>query len=110
MANLSVKQIILVAILAFLTALEPLSIDLYLPGFIAIAGYFNTTTAAVQISLSAFLGGFAVGQLLWGPLADKYGRKMPILVSLALFILASAGCIMVRNIEQLWGHAIFCRP
>lgn len=102
MKNLSLVQWLVILVLALLTALEPLSIDLYLPGFIDISEAFGTTTAAVQISLSTFLGGFAIGQLFWGPLADRFGRKKPILLSLAIFIVASFACIYVKTIEQLW--------
>lgn len=102
MKKYTLKQSIVIAVLAFLTALEPLSIDLYLPGFVDMAHAFNTTTGAVQISLSTFLAGFAIGQLFWGPLADRYGRKKPILASLVLFIVASLACIWVSSIEQLW--------
>lgn len=102
MKNFTLIQWVVILILALLTALEPLSIDLYLPGFILISDAFQTSTANVQISLSTFLGGFAIGQLLWGPLADKYGRKKPILASLAIFIVASIGCIYAQTVEQLW--------
>ncbi|NDV81928.1 Bcr/CflA family efflux MFS transporter [Bacteroides sp. 51] len=95
-------QWVVILILALLTALEPLSIDLYLPGFIQIADAFNTPINNVQISLSTFLGGFAIGQLIWGPLADKFGRKKPILMSLAIFIVASVACIYAQTVEQLW--------
>lgn len=102
MKDFTLIQWIVILILALLTALEPLSIDLYLPGFIMISKAFDTTVPAVQISLSTFLGGFAIGQLLWGPLADRFGRKKPILISLFIFILASVGCIYVQTVEQLW--------
>ncbi|MDU1903984.1 MAG: multidrug effflux MFS transporter [Dysgonomonas sp.] len=102
MKNFTFAQWIVIVILALLTALEPLSIDLYLPGFLLISEAFGASVAAVQISLSTFLGGFAVGQLLWGPLADRFGRKKPILLSLAIFIVASIACIYVQTIEQLW--------
>ncbi|MDR2949051.1 MAG: multidrug effflux MFS transporter [Prevotella sp.] len=102
MRNFSLAQWIVIFILSLLTALEPLSIDLYLPGFILISDAFNTNVSAVQISLSTFLAGFAVGQLIWGPLADKFGRKKPILASLVIFIIASIACIYVKSIEQLW--------
>ena len=102
MKGFNVTQWIVLVILSLLTALEPLSIDLYLPGFIQIAGAFNTTAASVQISLSTFLGGFAIGQLLWGPLADRFGRTKPILLSLVIFTVASVTCIYVNTIEQLW--------
>ncbi|WP_437918003.1 multidrug effflux MFS transporter [Sphingobacterium sp. LRF_L2] len=102
MKYLNKKQIIIVLILAFLTALEPLSIDLFLPAFVQIADYFQTTEAQVQLSLSTFLGGFAIGQLIWGPLADRYGRKKPLIISLLIFTIASLGCVYVHSIEQLW--------
>lgn len=102
MKNFSLMQWMVILILSLLTALEPLSIDLYLPGFILISESFNTTITNVQISLSTFLGGFAIGQLLWGPLADKFGRKKPILISLAIFIAATIACIYVKTVEQLW--------
>lgn len=107
MKELSLKQLSIVFVLALLTALEPLCIDLYLPGFISIADFFKVDSSAVQISLSTFLGGFAIGQLLWGPLADKYGRKKPIIVSLIIFIIASIFCIYVKTIEQLWVARLF---
>lgn len=102
MKNFTFTQWIVILILSLLTALEPLSIDLYLPGFILIADALNTSTANVQISLSTFLGGFAIGQLLWGPLADKFGRKKPILISLSIFMVATVACMYVTTIEQLW--------
>lgn len=102
MKNFSLIQWIVIVILSLLTALEPLSIDLYLPGFILISEAFSTDASMVQISLSTFLGGFAIGQLLWGPLADRFGRKKPILISLVIFTIASIACIYVKTIEQLW--------
>lgn len=102
MKDFNLKQWLVILVLSLLTALEPLSIDLYLPGFLDISETFRTTTSAVQISLSTFLGGFAIGQLFWGPLADRFGRKKPILLSLLIFIVASVVCIYVQTIEQLW--------
>lgn len=102
MKSFSLAQWIVILILSLLTALEPLSIDLYLPGFLKISEAFSTSVSSVQISLSTFLAGFAIGQLIWGPLADKFGRKKPILISLIIFIVASVACIYVQTIEQLW--------
>lgn len=102
MKNLSVKQWSVVAVLALLTALEPLSIDLYLPGFFIMAESFKTDVAQIQLSLSTFLGGFAVGQLIWGPISDRFGRKKPVLLSLVIFVAASIACIYARTAEQLW--------
>ncbi|NDW09734.1 multidrug effflux MFS transporter [Dysgonomonas sp. 520] len=102
MKGFTFSQWMVIIILSLLTALEPLSIDLYLPGFILISETFSTTNAAVQVSLSTFLAGFAVGQLFWGPVSDRFGRKIPTLVSLAIFIVATVACLFVTSIEQLW--------
>ncbi|MDL2296540.1 multidrug effflux MFS transporter [Bacteroidales bacterium OttesenSCG-928-B11] len=102
MKEFGLTQWVIISILSLLTALEPLSIDLYLPGFILISESFSTPISSVQISLSAFLLGFALGQLFWGPLADRFGRKKPILASLAIFIVASIACIYAHSIEQFW--------
>lgn len=83
--KLNKREIIIIAVLTVLTALEPLSIDAYLSSFIDISETLNAPVYKVQASLSVFLGGFAVGQLFWGPLSDRIGRRLPILASLALF-------------------------
>src|SRR5476651_1492712 len=90
-----------VLILGSLTALGPFSIDMYLPGFTAIAKSFHTTTAQVSLSLSSFFTGLAAGQLLYGPLLDRFGRKKPLYVGLVLYIVASAGCFFSTSIETL---------
>jgi len=90
-----------VLILGSLTALGPFSIDMYLPGFPAIARSFHTTTAQVSISLSSFFVGIALGQLLYGPLLDRFGRKNPLYVGLALYIITSIGCYFSTSIEML---------
>lgn len=102
MKGFTFTQWMVITILSLLTALEPLSIDLYLPGFIFISETFSVTASAVQVSLSTFLAGFAIGQLFWGPISDRFGRKIPTLISLAIFIIASVACLFVTNIEQLW--------
>lgn len=96
------KQTIVVLILALLSALEPFSIDLYLPGFLKISQYYKTDLKSVQFSISTFLAGFAVGQLFWGTISDRYGRKWPILASLLMFIAATLACIYSVTIEQFW--------
>ena len=93
------RYFFLVLILGMLTALAPFSIDMYLPGFPAIAKSLNTTR--VSLSLSGFFIGICFGQLLYGPLLDKFGRKKPLYVGLVLYIIASVGCYFVTSIEQL---------
>lgn len=96
------KSILIVIILAFLTAIEALSIDLYLPAFVQISEDLKVSSSSVQVSLSLFLAGFAIGQLIWGPLSDKFGRKKPLLISLVIYTIASIGCSVANNIEFLW--------
>ncbi len=91
----------LIIILGSLAALGPFSIDMYLPGFDAIASDLNTTVPNVSLSLSSFFVGISLGQLLYGPLLDKFGRKKPLYIGLAIYIIASLGCLFVRDINQL---------
>lgn len=90
-----------ILILGTLTTLGPFSIDMYLPGFPAIATYLHTTTAAVSLSLSSFFIGISAGQLLYGPLLDRFGRKKPLYVGLTIYILASFGCVFVKTLDAL---------
>src|ERR1700748_317948 len=95
------RYVSLILILGFLTALSPFSIDMYLPGFPAIARSFHTTTAQVSLSLSSFFIGLAAGQLLYGPLLDRFGRKKPLYAGLALYLITSAGCYFCTDINML---------
>lgn len=91
----------LILILGSLTALGPFSIDMYLPAFPVIAKDLNTSTEQVAISLSSFFIGISLGQLLYGPLLDRFGRKKPLCLGLGLYILASLGCVFVTSLNQL---------
>jgi DHA1 family bicyclomycin/chloramphenicol resistance-like MFS transporter len=95
------RYFFIVLILGALTAIAPFSIDMYLPGFPAIAKSLHTTTAKVSLSLSGFFIGISAGQLLYGPLLDRFGRKNPLYIGLVLYITASIGCFFVSSIEQL---------
>ncbi|MFD2870984.1 multidrug effflux MFS transporter [Mucilaginibacter ximonensis] len=90
-----------VLILGSLTALGPFSIDMYLPGFPAIARSLHTTTAEVSLSLSSFFIGLAAGQLLYGPLLDRFGRKKPLYIGLSIYLITSAGCYFCTDINML---------
>ncbi len=84
-----------------LTAVGPVSIDMYLPAFPAIAQGLEATGSQVERTLAIYLLGMAVSQLFYGPLADRYGRKPPLYGALTLYILASAGCALAPNVELL---------
>lgn len=88
-------------ILGALSAFGPLAIDFYLPAFPALAQAFGTDVEHVQLSLAAYFIGLSVGQLLYGPLADRYGRRAPLLAGVVLFTLASLACSLVPSLEWL---------
>jgi len=89
----------LILILGTMTALGPFSIDMYLSGYQAIAVDMHTTTARIGLSLASYFIGISAGQLLYGPLLDRYGRKKPLYIGLVVYILASAGCIAARTLD-----------
>ncbi len=95
------NSVFIVLILGVLSAIGPFSIDMYLPGFPDIAKDLHTTVAEVAFSLSSFFIGISVGQFLYGPLLDRFGRKNPLYAGLALYLLASALCAMARSVEWL---------
>ena len=89
------------AMLALMTALGPLSMDLYLASLPDIERLMSATTAEVQLTISIYLAGYAVAQLFYGPLSDRYGRRPVLLVALAVFVVASAACALAPSIEVL---------
>ena len=93
------KYLQLILILGSLTALGPFSIDMYLPGFSGIAKDLHTSVARVSMSLSSYFIGISAGQLLYGPLLDRFGRKKPLFIGLSVYILASLGCVYVTDID-----------
>jgi MFS transporter, DHA1 family, multidrug resistance protein len=92
---------ILVLILGALTAFSSMSIDMYLPAFPQIARDLGVSLGTVQLSISAFLFGSAAGQIFYGPLADRWGRRCPLLVGLSLYVLSAIGCACVHTGTQL---------
>ncbi|UHG89289.1 multidrug effflux MFS transporter [Spirosoma oryzicola] len=95
------QHFVIILILGTLTTISPFSIDMYLPGFPAIAKDLHTSIAQVQLSLTAYLVGIAVGQLIYGPLLDRFGRKLPLYAGLLLYLVASIGCALTTSIETL---------
>jgi len=91
----------LTLLLSLLTALGPLSMDMYLPSLPDIARALNAPTAQVQLTISSYLLGFAAGQILYGPVSDRLGRRPVILCALALYGVASVICAVAGSIEML---------
>ncbi|HWV50221.1 MAG TPA: MFS transporter, partial [Microbacterium sp.] len=83
----------LLCILALLSAVAPFATDLYLPAFPAIAADLGTDATGVQLTLTAFLVGIAVGQLVFGPLSDRFGRRPLLLIGAIVFVAASAATV-----------------
>jgi DHA1 family bicyclomycin/chloramphenicol resistance-like MFS transporter len=84
-----------------LTAIGPVSIDMYLPAFPDMATSLGATSGQVERTLAAYLIGMAGAQLIYGPLADRFGRKPPLYGALLVYILASAGCALAPTVEFL---------
>lgn len=98
---LSSKSVYTTAIIAALVAVGPLSTDMYLPAFPALMREFSAGINEVQLTLSLFLLGFALAQLIYGPLSDKFGRKPVLLGGLLLFTVGSIGILFAESIESL---------
>lgn len=88
-------------VLAFIAATSPLAVDLYLASFPAIQRDLGTTPQMVQLTLTAYLVGVSVGQPIWGPLSDRFGRRVPLLVACSLTLASSVAIVLAPSIELL---------
>ena len=86
---------------ALLSAFGPFMTDLYLPAFPELMEYFGTTTSLIQLSLTFGVIGLAAGQLVIGPLSDKYGRRRPLILSLTVFVVSTLICLLCRDVITL---------
>jgi DHA1 family bicyclomycin/chloramphenicol resistance-like MFS transporter len=93
--------VLLVMILGAIIALGPLTIDIYLPAFSAIAKDFQAPDSLVQLSLTTYFIGLAFGQIFYGPIIDRYGKKKPLFLGLILFLAATIACSHATNINQI---------
>jgi len=91
----------LLVVLATLAAVAPVATDLYLPGFPQMGDELGASASGVQLTLTTFLVGLAVGQLVMGPLSDRYGRRPPLVVSTAVCVVAGAVCALAPNVAVL---------
>lgn len=96
--KIAMPTVWLVVLLGSLSAFGPLSMDMYLPGLPIVAEDLNASTSLVQLSLTACLLGLGVGQLIFGPLSDIYGRRKPLVITLSVYAIASVLCAFSPNI------------
>lgn len=94
------SYIFTLAFVGMIAAFGPFVTDFYLPALPALSDYFGAPASMIQLSLTVGMIGLGTGQLIVGPLSDRYGRRMPLLLSLAAFVAATAGCIMTDSIGR----------
>ncbi|MCB0470680.1 MAG: multidrug effflux MFS transporter, partial [Flavobacteriaceae bacterium] len=102
-ANTTINKNFLIVLLGILAALGPFTIDMYLPGFKQIALDLRTDEKHVAFTLTSYFVGIAVGQLFYGPIVDKYGRKRPLLFGLFIYALSALGCAFSPSIQTMIG-------
>ncbi len=101
MQEKKINKTFLIFLLGMLSAIGPFSIDMYLPGFPAIAADLHTSVAHISLSLSGFFIGISAGQFIYGPLLDRFGRKKPLYIGLIIYIFASFGCALAASADML---------
>lgn len=95
------RNLIIILLLGALNTITPFAIDFYLPAFPQIAKAMQSSVADVSLSLSSYFVGLAFGQIIYGPLLDRFGRRVPLCIGLMTFILASIGCAMTTSVHAL---------
>lgn len=93
----------IICLLGCLSVISPFAIDMYLPAYTRMADDFAVTSNIVALTISSYFIGLAGGQVLYGPLLDRFGRKRPVAVGLVIFVVASLGCAMAHNIYLIIG-------
>lgn len=99
------QYLMLIVLLGLMSTIDPFSIDMSLPALPAMARSLDVEDASVQISLSAFFFGIAIGQLVYGPVSDRVGRRLPLLAGLLVYVTATVACVLTTSIDVL----IACR-
>ena len=95
------SKLFLVLLLGVLSAFGPFVVDLYLPSLPQLASFFETNASMTQLTLTTAMIGLALGQLLLGPLSDKFGRKKPLIISLVIYIISTVLIVFSPNIETM---------
>lgn len=97
------QKLRVLAILSALMSFASISTDLYLPALPAMGESLSADAGSVELTISGYLIGFSIGQLFWGPIGDRYGRRLPITLGLLLFIVGSAGCALSTSVPMMIG-------
>lgn len=95
------SRTVVILILGVLDTIAPLTIDMYLPAFMEMAADFRTSTARISLSLTSYFVGLGVGQIIYGPFLDRYGRHMPVYIGMMVYILSCLGCVWSGSVEML---------
>lgn len=101
MSHPSHNRTLIILILGSLSTISPFAIDMYLPAFPEIAASLHTSTARISLTIASYFAGLAAGQLMYGPLLDRFGRVIPLYIGLFLFVAASLLCLCSRSVEWL---------
>lgn len=101
-----VHQIWFLGVLSLLLGFASISTDLYLPALPAMATALGADQGRLQWTISGYLAGFAFGQLFWGPLSDRFGRRTPLAIGIVVFVIGSAGCGLSQNAWQIIGWRV----
>jgi DHA1 family bicyclomycin/chloramphenicol resistance-like MFS transporter len=94
------------AILSVLMGFASISTDLYLPAMPAMGASLGANTGMIELTISGYLIGFSLGQLFWGPIGDRYGRRLPVAIGIVLFVIGSAGCALAGSAWAMIGWRI----
>lgn len=95
------SKLFLVLFLGTLSAFGPFVTDLYLPALPTMTSFFNASTSTIQLTLTGSMVGLALGQLLIGPISDKYGRKNPLIISLVIYLVSTLAIIIFPNVYAM---------
>src|ERR1700739_2127159 len=95
------NRYLIIVILGALSTISPFAIDMYLPAFPELAGALHTSTARISLSLASYFAGLAAGTLFYGPLLDRFGRKLPLYAGMLIFIAASVLCLGSHSVQWL---------
>lgn len=100
------SKMFLLILLGMLTAFGPFVTDMYLPSLPSMGEYFGATSSQVQLGLTTSMIGLAMGQVLFGPLSDRYGRRLPLVVAMWLFLASTLLCLLAQDIFQFVAYRL----